>query len=93
VEKFNRKKMIDELNRLAKENEELKRFIREDVTARGDVMRMYATMRIAVAESLGEEAVGKVIEKVRELTRIEETVFSNEAEQLFGRDMETHKIQ
>lgn len=92
MEKFNRKKMIDELKRLVKENEELKRFIREDVTARGDVMRMYATMRIAVAEALGEEAVGKVIEKVRELTRTEETVFSGEAEQLFGRDMETHKI-
>jgi len=89
--KVKRKDLIRAVNQMAAKLQEKEKFIQDHCTTKGEVTRMFVTLKVATIEALGDEAWPKVLEKIRELVPKEVHPHKEEAIELFGEDLETPK--
>ena len=84
-----RKKLMKYIKELEAYALKQQKFIDEECTTKGEVLRMYATMRVTIVDSLGKGAADTVIAHLKELTAPEAYQYKAEAEEIFGGDLES----
>ena len=86
--KPNRKNLEKHIHKCHDEIQRLKKFIDDECTQRGDVLRMYAAWRVSVQEICGESKLQKVIRNIEDMTAADAYEYKHEAHAIFGDNME-----
>lgn len=91
-QKTSRKELLKHIKKLEEALVKYRHFIDTECTTKGEVTRMYATMRVAIVAAYGEEGIQKVLDQFRELKQEEAKSFASEATEIFGEDYEKPKF-
>lgn len=83
MSKPSRKHLNDKIRELSAEVLKQREFIQNECISKSALTQLYGTLRVAIQEALGDEAVKKVVAHMRELTAQEVYQHKAESEEFF----------
>ena len=96
--KATRKEMVRYIGQLEDYIRELKKYIDEQCSPKGEVLRMYATMRMSIIDVYGEDGFKQVLATIQDANKecgnpslADAYPYKSEAELMFGKDFENPK--